>query len=293
MATPLAVGVDIGGTHLRAAVVDDTGALHAFVKQPTATASNDALVNQIVTVVTGLHVDGPVGVAIAGLVDAAGRLRVSPNLPALQYPLTLKDTLQARLNRPVWVGNDASLAALGEHRFGVATDVTSLLLVTIGTGVGAGLIVNGALLAGVNGFAGELGHSVLNPLADATKMSPQTLETYVSATGIAARAGMSTPELLALAEAGDQAAQAVLKDTADVLGVALANVVNLLDVAVCVIGGGAGVALYSFLEQPVRDAFATHVLGAGSVRDLPALRCATLGDTAGVIGAAVWAANQR
>ncbi len=293
MATPLAVGVDIGGTHLRAAVVDDTGALHQFVKQPTAKGSNDALVSQIVSVVSDLNTDGPVGVAIAGLVDTAGRLKVSPNLPALQYPLALKDTLQARFNRPVSVGNDASLAALGEHRFGVATDVTSMLLVTIGTGVGAGLILNGGLFTGVNGFAGELGHSVLTPLADPTAVSAHTLETYVSATGIAARAQMPTPELLAFAKAGDQAAHTLLSDTGHVLGVALANVVNLLDIAVCVIGGGAGVALYPYLEQPVRHALGMHLLGAGAVRDMPALRCATLGDTAGVIGAAVWAANQR
>lgn len=299
MPAPIAVGIDIGGTHLRAALVDDTGHAQHFTQVVARHASSAELMEQICDVLTTFPAHLPVGIAIAGLVDGTGTLQASPNLPNITYPLPLAQTLTARCQRTVVVGNDASYAAVAEHRFGAGQDVTSLLMVTIGTGVGAGIVLDSKLVTGQNGFAGEFGHMRLNALAYRDWRDRETVETYLSGTGIAARANrdrdvqrLRTEDVVALANAGDDAARALLNDAGQVLGVALANVVNLLDVALCVIGGGAGVGLYPVIYQSTYDALSTHLLGTTTVRQPPPLRLAVLGDTAGVIGAAIEAANQ-
>jgi len=299
MPTPVAVGVDIGGTHLRAALVDDTGHVQNFMQLPAKHASSAELTTQICDVLATFPSHLPVGIAIAGLVDATGTLQASPNLPNITYPLPLAQTLTERCQRTVVVGNDASYAAVAEHRFGAGQGVSSLLMVTIGTGVGAGIVVDSKLVTGQNGFAGEFGHMLLSALPHAGAIANETVETYLSGTGIAARANrnrdgrlLRTEDIVALANAGDDAALNLLHDVGQVLGVALANVANLLDVALCVIGGGAGVGLYPCIHRSAYDALSTHLLGGATVRQPPPLRLAVLGDSAGVIGAAVTAANQ-
>jgi len=292
MATRMAIGMDIGGTNLRAAIVDSTGALTGFIQQPTANGSSDALHAQIVAVLAQFPRDLPTGIAIAGLIDAHGSVQASPNLSQLDFPLPLARHLAHALGRSVVVGNDASYAAVAEQHFGVGVGASSLVMVAIGTGIGVGVVLNGTLLTGAHGFAGEFGHTVLNALTTATDVRAETLETYLSGTGIAQRAKRPSEAVVALADAGDVAALALLKEVGQVLGVALANVVNLLDVAVCVIGGGAGVGLYPHICQPITDALGTHVLGGQTGRELPPVKRAQLGDTAGVIGAAVMAADR-
>lgn len=299
MPAPIAIGMDIGGTHLRAALVDENGHVQHFMQVTARHTSNGELTTQIRDMLATFPAHLPVGIAIAGLVDATGTLQTSPNLPNITYPLPLAQTLTERCQRLVMVGNDASYAAAAEHRFGAGQGVSSMLMVTIGTGVGAGIVVDSKLLTGQNGFAGEFGHMRLSALPDVDVTGSETVETYLSGTGIAARANrnrngqaLRTEEIVELANAGDAAALALLHDAGQVLGVALANVVNLLDVAVCVIGGGAGVGLWPFLHNAASETLSKHLLGGAHVRQPPPLRLAVLGDTAGVIGAAMTAANQ-
>lgn len=299
MAHPVAIGIDIGGTHLRAAWIDDAGTVHDFLQVRSEHASSEALKTQICEILNRFPPQLPAGVAIAGLVDQSGTLMTSPNLPKLTYPLPLQQLLTAQCGRHIVVGNDASYAAIAEHRFGAGSDVSSLLMVTLGTGVGAGIVLHDQLLLGHNGFAGEIGHMLLDALGASGGRAGDTVETYLSGTGIAARASqqrdgqpLRTEDVVGLAAAGDRDATALLNDTGRVLGVVLANVVNLLDVAVCVIGGGAGVGLYPQLHKTAADTMATHLLGGTAARQPPALRLAQLGDTAGVIGAAIMAAKQ-
>ncbi|MEX2532791.1 MAG: ROK family protein [Nitriliruptoraceae bacterium] len=299
MPAPIAVGMDIGGTHLRAGIVDENGHVQHFTHVATRHASNAELVTQIGDILATFPPHLPVGIAIAGLVDATGTLQTSPNLPQITYPLPLAQTLTERCQRRVVVGNDASYAATAEHRFGAGQNVSSMLMVTIGTGVGAGIVMDSKLVTGQNGFAGEFGHMRLSALPDVGETGSETVETYLSGTGIAARANrhrdgqeLRTEDIVGLANAGDTAALALLHDAGQVLGIALANVVNLLDVAVCVIGGGAGVGLWPFISSAASETLSSYLLGGVNVRQPPPLRLAVLGDTAGVIGAAVTAANQ-
>lgn len=298
MGSALAIGIDIGGTHLRAAVVDTAGVCHQFTQQPTATADAVALTDQIAHTIATFDVTLPIGVAIAGLVDGEGTIQASPNLATLAFPFPLQQILGERTGRTVWVGNDATAAAIGEHRFGAGFARDSMLLVTIGTGVGCGIIVNHQPLTGTHGYAGEFGHMLLD-IASAVAGQPNTVETYLSGRGLATRATQitgnptSTPELCGAAARGETWATELLDDAARVLGGAFANAVNMLDVAVCVLGGGAGVALYPHLKTGTVDTLNNHLLGDRQLRPAPPFMVATQGDSAGVIGAAVMAAGRK
>lgn len=297
MNAPLSVGIDVGGTHVRAAAVDALGNTRDFTHQIAPHANTDELVAQLCHRIQTFPQHLPVGIAIAGLVDATGQLLASPNLPNITCPLPLADIVADTCQRRVIVGNDASFAAVAEHRFGAAKDVASLLMVTIGTGVGAGIVLDDRLYTGHHGFAGEFGQMRLD-MRMGGGFGGETIERYLSAPSIAMRANhnrdghrLHTQDVVALATAGDEACRELLNDVGAVLGTALANVVNLLDMAVCVIGGGAGVGLYPAIYQRCQDTLAANLLGGADVRKVPPVRVAALGDSAGVIGAAVMAAN--
>src|SRR5438105_15831004 len=158
-----AVGVDVGGTKILAIAVEETGRrVGKEVRRPTprgTTALLDAIVGVISEVRTSAGEIDAVGLGIPGLVDRAGRLAIGPNLPGIAG-VPFRDELQERLHLPVAVDNDATCATWAEVRLGAAKGSQEAFLVTLGTGIGGGIVMGGSLQRGANGFAGDPGHLV-------------------------------------------------------------------------------------------------------------------------------------
>lgn len=307
MSASLAVGVDVGGTHLRVALVGATGTVDAVVRRPSEVDDPEALVADVVAALTevgeGPGPGLPVGMGMAGLVDREGRLRYGPNVGVREVPLArlLRDALGPA--RVVRVVNDASAAVVGEHRAGAARGHDDVVMFTLGTGVGGGVIVDGRLLEGAHGFAGELGHLVIHEDGrDAPSGILGTVEAYASGTafaseadeavaaGLAGARAAGAREVVAAAAVGEDWALAVLERVGVRLGIAVASVVAVVDPSIVVVGGGAGEAAAPFLLPAARASFRRHLMGAGH-RPHPEIVSAELGDDAGVIGAALLAAD--
>jgi glucokinase len=269
-------------------------------------AGEDALLEAMATV--ALDVGGGatgVGVGVPGLVDRDGVLRFAANLKGVDdFPIGAQ--LAARLGLPVRVDNDATCAAWGERQVGAAQGYDDVLVVALGTGIGGGVITGGVLHRGANGFAGEVGHMIVDPDGPPCPCGQRGCwERFASGSGLgrlgrlAAEAGKGA-RLLALAGGdaalvrgehvsvaaaeGDPEALAVLGDFAWWVGLGLANLANVFDPQAFVIGGGL-IEMGEMLLAPVRAAFASLVTGAAH-RPEVAIVPATLGEHAGAIGAA-------
>ena len=158
------VGVDVGGTKMLAVTVDGAGNVTGDRRVPTPDTA-EGLIDAYVAVVDHQRTDGPVdavGVGAPGLVDRDGVLHAAPNLPGIRH-LAIKDLLEERLHLRVQVDNDATCAAWGERALGAARGLDEVVLVTLGTGIGGGLISTGRIQRGANRFAGEIGHMVVDP----------------------------------------------------------------------------------------------------------------------------------
>lgn len=290
----LAYGVDVGGTDIKFGLLDSDGTLLRRGRIPTDTRNQGAhILPQIAQWIrrqdiplrqlsgVGLGVPGPVGPD--GTVNRCVNLGWGVTRPAK----ALSELLDGI---PVRVANDANAAALGECWQGAGDGVDSLLLVTLGTGVGGGLVLNGSVWTGAHGSAGEIGHMTVHP--DETHPCScgkrGCLEQYVSATGItrlAQEAGLrvtSAKEVSDLAAEGNELAQAVLEKAGRLLGLALSNAACLMDVDCILLGGGVAAAGERLLA-PVRDAFSAHVFHAAADTRLGLAR---LGNDAGLYGAA-------
>ncbi|MFP4311219.1 MAG: ROK family protein [Nitriliruptoraceae bacterium] len=303
-----AIGIDIGGTQLRAAVVSPEGRIVDRERRPTPAEDPASLLDTLVAVLEDVgdrHGAGlPAGIGIAGLVTADGTVRYGPNIGVRDLPLA--DRLRERTGAEVVVANDASLAALGEQRAGAAQAHQDLVLVTLGTGVGGGVVVSGRLVTGARGFAGELGHIVV---AEGGRPCPcgnrGCVEAYASGSAIGALARdrlvdpttvsslreleqVSGPDVTAAARAGDAVAIDVLTEAGTWLGVALGSIVNVLDPEVILLGGGAAAAASPWVLPAATDSMARHLVGS-HWREPPPVRLAQLGDDAGVVGAAMLA----
>jgi glucokinase len=303
-----ALGIDIGGTQLRAAVVAPDGRIVDRERRPTPAEDPTSLVDTLVELIGDVrsqHGPGmPVGIGIAGLVTADGTVRYGPNIGIRDLPLAAR--LRVGTGAEVVVANDASVAALAEQRVGAGRDHRDLVLVTLGTGVGGGVVVAGRLLTGAGGFAGELGHVVV---AEGGRPCPcgnrGCIEAYASGSAIGALARdrlvdpttvtslreldqVQGPDVTAAARAGDGVAIEVLTEAGSWLGVALGSVVNVLDPEIILLGGGAAEAASHWMLPAARDAMASHLVGS-RWRTAPPIRLAELGDDAGVVGAAMLA----
>lgn len=310
----VAVGIDIGGTNLRAARVTADGRVLAHTSAPTPSPRGDgqtnggaALVDAILDVRSALGDPVlPLGIGIAATVDRQGRLTATPNLDAEDVPLG--DLLRRAVDQPLRIANDAVAAVWAEHRVGAARGVDDVILVTIGTGVGGGAVIAGNLVEGAHGMATEFGHLVIH---EGGRLCPcgvfGCLEAYASGRAfgeIAAERlaeGRGSPALAAggrvdgvavtrAAVAGDPLAIEVLVEAGRMLGVGLASLVNALDPELILVGGGAGAAAGTWLLPAAREAMASRVMGHRH-RRLPEVRMAALGDEAGVVGAALLAAS--
>ena len=281
------VGVDIGGTKVLAGVVDDAGrvvrtALRTTPGRRVVTSRvEDALVEAIVEAAGGQPLAG-VGVAAAGFVDSAGeRVMFAPHLPWQGEPL--KDLLEERLGCPVGLDNDANCAARAEARYGAARGAASALMVTMGTGIGGAVLLEGRVVRGANGMAGEFGHMQVVPDGQPCECGRRGCwEQYSSGNALVrnARALMSEqpsvlgdmtegnldrvtgPMVTSAAEQGDLVAHRAFALVGDWLGVGVANLVAALDPEVVVIGGGVSAAGDRLLD-PARDALRRTLVGVG------------------------------
>jgi glucokinase len=310
------IGIDVGGTKVLGVVVDTDDPSTVLAERRVPTPEGGAgLVDAIVEVVDGLIADSgtPValGVGVPGLVDRHGVLHVGPHLRHLSE-VALADLLAERTGLPAVVDNDANCHAVAEHSGGAAAGEDEALVVTLGTGIGAGIITGGTLLHGANGFAGEPGHMIVDPNGPPCPCGKRGCwERYASGTGlgrlardaahggrldgVVERAGgdpdaVRGEHVTDAARAGDLEAQAVLGDLAYWIALGLANLVNILDPAVIVIGGGLVDAADLFLPG-VRLRLAELVM-AGDQRPRLPIEAAALGGRAGAVGAAVLAAGQ-
>jgi glucokinase len=313
-----AIGVDIGGTKVLGVRLNPTGQVEAESRWPTPERANDVVELALEALAT-LAPDGegaegpgavPLGVGCQGMVDRQGKVHFVPHLHDLDG-FSLRDEIAAR-RRPgascTTVLNDATAACWAEHRLGVGRGHDDMLLVTFGTGIGGGMVTSGRLLFGAHGFAGEIGHMVLDPTGPECPCGKRGCwERFASGEALgrmarqAAQAGRlqgaladwgQGPDLLrgehvsAAAHAGDAGAAALVREMAVWLARGLANLVNALDPDLVVLGGGllgAGETVFA----PIREAFEGMVEAPEARR--AQVVAAQWGERAGAVGAALWA----
>ncbi|MGH9076577.1 MAG: ROK family protein [Acidimicrobiales bacterium] len=312
------VGLDIGGTKVLAVALGPAGDVVAEARIPTAGAGAGFL-DDVVALVGQVAGDGPggpeavasLGVGVPGIVDAAGNLLVAPNLPGL-VAADLGGQLARRLPATsVWIGNDATCAGWAEHRLGAGRGCDDVLTVTLGTGIGGGIVASGRLVQGANRFAGEIGHMVVDPGGDPCPCGRRGCwERVASGSGLGrlgrrrAAAGrapalvaltggdvdaISGEHVIAAATGGDGDATELMGEYSWWLAVGLANLANILDPGLVVVAGGLSAAADLFLDS-TREAFATMVEGHHLRKGLE-LRAALLGEHGGAIGAGLFAAE--
>jgi glucokinase len=292
---PLFIGVDIGGTKVLATAVSSAGRVLRTATRTTpgrrveARLVEDAL-TEAVQEIAGVRRVGAIGIAAAGFVDAQGeRVRFAPHLPWQDEGVRAR--LAERWSAPVVLDNDANCAARAELTYGAVGDAESAVMVTLGTGIGGALILDGAVLRGYNGMAGEFGHNQVVPGGRPCECggsgcweqycSGNALTRFVRAQGVEDLAG---PAITAAAEAGDPVALAAFADVGEWLGVGVANLVASFDPQIVVIGGGLSAA-GDLLLEPARRALRESLVGAAH-RTVPPVVRAALGPEAGAIGAA-------
>lgn len=309
--TPATFGIDLGGTNLRSGVVDGTGTLVADQRVPTP-ATLEGIVEAIAASVRALskeHDVAPcVGIGAAGMITFDGVIRYAPNVPAFVEAPVARLVHEA-LDMPVALDNDANVAALAELVHGSARGHAEVLCITLGTGVGGGIITRGQVLRGAHGFAAEVGHFQVDPngpmcacgerghweaLASGTALGRLGRERAAAgdAPSILARAGGEVDAVTGVhvgdaAQAGEADALSVLDEYARWVALGLIGLVNILDSELVVISGGL-VELGDVLLARLREFFDGHLEGA---RHRPRVEIipAELGERAGIIGAGVLA----
>lgn len=315
-----AVGIDLGGTNVRMGVVLRSGEMKASARMRTDVHEGvDKVINRMVSCVEALRKKtagkvrlAGVGIGVPGIISLPeGVVRFSPNLPGW-VDIPLRRMLEDRTGIRVKVENDANAYALGEARFGSGKGASSLVCITLGTGVGGGIILGGDLVRGADGMAGEVGHITVRPNGIKCNCGNRgCVERYSSASAVAVR----TAEALrrgvesSLSEAfeadpssitahvvheaalgGDRLARRMFRDAGRCLGILAADLINLLNVERILVGGGMAGA-WELLSGPMRDEIKKRAF------DIPAARCSilkgSLGDDAAVLGAAGLVLSKR
>lgn len=312
VSSQLVCAVDLGGTNLRAAHIDEEGRIHRRVKLATPRTNNpEDVVAAIVAAVAQCEPDenarGARATSISIVVPGSVRFQSgvvvnAPNLPAI-VDFKLAEALHARLHRTVLIENDANAAALGEMWQGAARGHRTIVCLTLGTGVGSGVILDGELWRGVDGTASEIGHASIDPFGEVQCGCGNfgCLETCASATAIVrlasndlaaypesslhdlAKRQLTAASIAAAANAGDEFARGIFQRVGVYLGIAAANIVNTLNPELIVIGGGVSASFDLFAAQ-MREEMLKRAF------PVPANRCqivkAECGDDAGLLGAA-------
>ena len=306
MGHDVVIGVDLGGTNLRTALLSPDGDVLDKHKEATlASAGWKQVIARLVeniqlqrasAVRKGLTVTG-VGVGAPGVIQMdKGIVVKSPNFPDWNN-LPLKEELEKALRVPVFIENDANAAALGEQWRGAGRGINSMILLTLGTGVGGGIVLNNLIWQGADGMAGEIGHMTVIPEGRSCGCgNTGCLEMYASARGIVqsyrealgiknggTASEITSEQVYLAAREGEAAARRVMKDMGRMLGIGIANLINIFNPQMIVIGGGVKDAWELFIgathEEIMRRAFRVP---AERTEIVPSL----LGDDAGMVGAA-------
>lgn len=304
-----AIGVDIGGTKVAAGLVDEAGAIvdRERADTPGGVAETEQVIVEVVTALTDRHADvTAVGIGAAGWIsNDHNTVLFSPHLAWRDEKL--RDSLAGRIPLPLIVENDANAAAWAEYRFGAARDEPVVVCVTLGTGIGGGLVAHGTVYRGAYGVACEYGHMTLVPegrfckcgnrgcwemyasgRALARDAKELALESPMAAQKMIERAGsldaITGLVVTAAAADGDPAATSICTTVGRWLGRGLANLAAVIDPSVFVIGGGV-IEAGELLMAPAREEFA-HVLTGRGFRPRARVAAAALGPDAGLVGAA-------
>ena len=302
------IGVDLGGTQIRALRTDLAGEKAARAEQLTlAQQGQQAVVSRILETVREVMAGIPreeilgLGIGAPGPIDSAGVVHDPPNLPGWKG-VSLVDELAGPLGLPIYAGNDANLGALAEYRFGAGAGVDHLVYLNVGTGIGGGVISHGRMLTGWRGFAAELGHQTLDPDGPLCGCGqPGHLEAFASGPAIArdarkaleqgrsstipehAKGPVTAKSVAAAARTGDALAIELLRQAGYYLGLGLANLIHILEPQRILIGGGVSLAGELLLE-PARQTVDQRLMSSvyRGVEILPA----ALGPDVGLMGAA-------
>lgn len=301
----LVFAVDLGGTYLRIALVDGSGKIHDQLKQRTPRGSSpDVIVDALASAADKWNRNGrriaAASIMVPGTVDNNNAVVLqAPNLPSLtNFPL--KAVLEERLGWPVLLENDANAAAVGEMWLGAARGCRDVVSVTLGTGVGGGVILDGELWRGAHGSAGEIGHTTVDPFSSLKCKCGNVgcLELFASATAIVRMTRENLPrypqsvlnseELTAervydAGREGDELALSVFKRFGTYLGIGLANLINIIDPEIIVIAGGAVNGWDLFACDMQREVNERAVRVTAQQVKIAAAEC---GDNAGLLGAA-------
>jgi glucokinase len=316
----LAIGVDLGGTNLRIAAVDERGTLLEKTTTGTPAArGRDYVIGEICDAIRATATKfsssalAGIGIGVPGIIDMdTGMLRESPNLPGWHdYPV--RDEIERRLGAKVILENDANAAALGEKWLGAARDYDDMLMLTLGTGVGGGIVLGGRVWHGMRGMAGEPGHITIQPAGPPCPCGNRgCLEQFASATAVIrmareaiaqdsssmlARAAQDNPEFGAIvvyqmAVQGDRMAKEIFRRVGWALGIGLADLINLLNLPIYVIGGGVANGWDAFLPALLEEVRKRSFVYRATAPESPGagkktiITRALLGSDAGLFGAA-------
>ena len=298
------IGLDVGGTYLKGARIDTDGRVLSRLHEPIRKASSTEILEQLAGAVTALEAKGgpcaAVGIGLPGIVEMTkGRVRGAPNVPVLDG-LKVGQEVEARTGRASFVENDANAAALAEAWLGAGRGGHYVLHLTLGTGIGGGLVFDGRIWMGRNGYAGEIGHIQVEPegvpcgcgswgcletvagIPGWTRRAEALLATG-RASALAGKSPLDPQAIVEAARGDDEVALEVVDGAARALGVGVAAVLDLLNVDRVVVGGGVANAGFFILEriaEETRRRTFPHVFADVT------FRLAELGSDAGVVGAA-------
>jgi glucokinase len=309
MAGRSAIGLDVGGTKVAGLLVDEAGEILGRRSAETPADDAEATMKTLFQVAEELRSSGQpvaIGIGAAGMVDfAAGTMRWAPNLAWSELPI--RDRVSEHIGLPCVVDNDANAAAWGEHRFGSSRGYRHVLMVTVGTGIGGGIVADGALYRGAHGFGAEIGHVIVEPggpecgcgnrgcweqvasghaLDRLGRLAVETRPDSMIAT-LAGNDDITGRHVADAAMQGDPTAMRILEQVGRRLGEGIAGLVNILDPEAVVVGGGVA-EVGDLLLAPARSAFLVAVEAPDHRPEVPLLPAA-LGNDAGAVGAAALA----
>ena len=289
-----ALGLDIGGTKIAGARVAPSGEVIASTSRPTTADNPEGILDALADIATelgGSDIAPVAGLAVAAFLNRErDSIFFSPNIAWSNFPL--KTAAEKRMGMSVVLENDANAAGWGEFRFGAAQDVSSMVMLTVGTGVGGALVDDGRLIVGGFGMAAELGHIIIEPGGRLCGCGNYgCLEQYASGTALMRDArerlgqdSLTQAELTDLIQQGNPDALDSVESIAHALGRGIASLVAVTDPELIVIGGGVASA-GDLLLRPIRESFHS-TYGAATKRPVAEIVVATMGNTAGVVGAA-------
>ncbi|WGV27038.1 ROK family protein [Halotia branconii] len=282
------IGIDVGGTAIKLGRFNQDGiclqSLMVATPQPSTPEAVLAVMVDAIAVVDPDNQTIAIGVGTPGPADATGRIaKIAINLPKW-HDVPLADWLEAKIGKPTVIANDANCAGLGEAWLGAGRGWQNFILLTLGTGVGGAIIMNGQLFTGHQAAAGELGLISFNPNGPMCKSGNQgSLEQYASATAIYRRTGKEPAELGALAQAGDADSLKFWQEYGRELGIGLTSLIYILTPQAIIIGGGVS-ASFQFFSPDLKAEIDKRVMPTSrmGLQILPA----ELGNSAGIVGAA-------